>query len=457
MSFQLQKQIESRQQNNKKNKNQNIFSSNTLESKNKENNEKKMYKDLSLNFLKNYSSTSLTNKTYANHSHKKIIVIDKSRLNKNKKYSFNLIYQNKHLKFPLKLNYNNKQSISLKNLIDEDNLHIHPLRSSEKRKNSKTKIELFSTNSTSSFLNIKENNKELSKPIKIKCNNIIKNKEISSSFIDKKLKVKSASKIKIKHIKNNLSLNKKNKIFSKQNKKFKENLFNNSNKSIEFCLSYMKPINKRRNLSIGLNENNNSNTNSIKELYNKKTGHYNLDSSNLLYDNISFSLKKNQIKEFGYLQGIVPGYNTSNKIKFNTTYKLNTINNYSKKSSINLSSLPNLLCNNYMNMQSQTVIKNNINNINEQNKKILKDNKNKNKNISEKKNLINECIKFNYVNNHQNKDNYNNYNRKKGGNNETNYNINEKLKNIHFGIKSLLDNLYKIYYINKDIKDNYLI
>ena len=455
MSFQLQKQIESRQQNNKKNKNQNIFSSNTLESINKENNEKKMYKDLSLNFLKNYSSTSLTNKTYANHSHKKIIVIDKSRLNKNKKYSFNLIYQNKHLKFPLKLNYNNKQSISLKNLIDEDNLHIHPLRSSEKRKNSKTKIELFSTNSTSSFLNIKENNKELSKPIKIKCNNIIKNKEISSSFIDKKLKVKSASKITIKHIKNNLSLNKKNKIFSKQNKKFKENLFNNSNKSIEFCLSYMKPINKRRNLSIGLNENNNSNTNSIKELYNKKTGHYNLDSSNLLYDNISFSLKKNQIKEFGYLQGIVPGYNTSNKIKFNTTYKLNTINNYSKKSSINLSSLPNLLCNNYMNMQSQTVIKNNIININEQNKKILKDNKNKN--ISEKKNLINNYIKFNYVNNHQNKDNYNNYNRKKGGNNETNYNINEKLKNIHFGIKSLLDNLYKIYYINKDIKDNYLI
>ena len=336
-------------------------------------------------------------------------------------------------------------------------MHIHPLRSSEKRKNSKTKIELFGANSTSSFLNIKENNKELSKPIKIKCNNIIKNKEISSSFIDKKLKVKSASKIKIKHIKNNLSLNKKNKIFSKQNKKFKENLFNNSNKSIEFCLSNMKPINKRRNLSIGLNENNNSNTNSIKELYNKKTGHYNLDSSNLLYDNISFSLKKNQIKEFGYLQGIVPGYNTSNKIKFNTTYKLNTINNYSKKSSINLSSLPNLLCNNYMNMQSQTVIKNNIININEQNKKILKDNKNKNKNISEKKNLINNYIKFNYVNNHQNKDNYNNYNRIKGGNNETNYNINEKLKNIHFGIKSLLDNLYKIYYINKDIKDNYLI
>ena len=455
MSFQLQKQIESRQQNNKKNKNQNIFSSNTLESINKENNEKKMYKDLSLNFLKNYSSTSLTNKTYANHSHKKIIVIDKSRLNKNKKFSFNLIYQNKHIKFPLKLNYNNKQSISLKNLIDEDNLHIHPLRSSEKRKNSKTKIELFGANSTSSFLNIKENNKELSKPIKIKCNNIIKNKEISSSFIDKKLKVKSASKIKIKHIKNNLSLNKKNKIFSKQNEKFKENLFNNSNKSIEFCLSNMKPINKRRNLSIGLNENNNSNTNSIKELYNKKTGHYNLDSSNLLYDNISFSLKKNQIKEFGYLQGIVPGYNTSNKIKFNTTYKLNTINNYSKKSSINLSSLPNLLCNNYMNMQSQTVIKNNIININEQNKKILKDNKNKN--ISEKKNLINNYIKFNYVNNHQNKDNYNNYNRIKGGNNETNYNINEKLKNIHFGIKSLLDNLYKIYYINKDIKDNYLI
>ena len=171
---------------------------------------------------------------------------------------------------------------------------------------------------------------------------------------------------------------------------------------------------------------------------------------------ISFSLKKNQIKEFGYLQGIVPGYNTSNKIKFNTTYKLNTINNYSKKSSINLSSLPNLLCNNYMNMQSQTVIKNNIININEQNKKILKDKKNKNKNISEKKNLINECIKFNYVNNHQNKDNYNNYNRKKGGNNETNYNINEKLKNIHFGIKSLLDNLYKIYYINKDIVNKWM-
>ena len=92
-------------------------------------------------------------------------------------------------------------------------------------------------------------------------------------------KSKSNSKFKIKHIKNNLSLDKNYKSNFQKNHKnnfLKDNIFNNSNKSIEFGLIYMKPINKRRNLSIGINENSNSNTNSIKELYTKKLKKKNL-------------------------------------------------------------------------------------------------------------------------------------------------------------------------------------
>ena len=54
MSNNLKTKIESRQQSNKKLKNNKIFSSNTLGSINKETTEKKIFKDLSLNFLKNY-------------------------------------------------------------------------------------------------------------------------------------------------------------------------------------------------------------------------------------------------------------------------------------------------------------------------------------------------------------------------------------------------------------------
>jgi hypothetical protein len=144
-------------------------------------------------------------------------------------------------------------------LTEEENLLNPPLRSSEKRKNTNTntKIDLFSTNSTLSFLNIKDNNnKESSKPIKIKCfNNNKRKKKFASTFIEKKIKqtCNSNSKLIIKHIKNDNYINKDEKISLQNNKKFniKENTFNNSNKSIEFCLSYVKPINKRRNLSFG--------------------------------------------------------------------------------------------------------------------------------------------------------------------------------------------------------------
>jgi hypothetical protein len=297
---------------NKKSKIKNLFSSNPLGSINKENIEKKIPNDLSLNFLKNYSTTSLMNKTCINHSHKKIIIKEKLRINNNRKLALNMNHHhNKLIKFPPKLNY--KQSISLKNLGEEENKDNAPLRLSDKRKrkntNTNTKIELFSTNSTLSFLNIKDNNKENSKPIKIKCLNFNNNKvstkkKFSATLIERKLiqKSKSNSKIKVKHIKNNLSLDKNIKINLQKNHKnnfLKENIFNNSNKSIEFGLTYMKPINKRRNLSIGINESSNSNTNSIKELYTKKILQNNLNLSNMLFDNTSFSLNKNQTNDNG--------------------------------------------------------------------------------------------------------------------------------------------------------------
>ena len=468
MSNQIKPKIESRQQTNKKLNNKNIFSSNTLESINKDHTQKKIYKDLSLHFLKNYSTTSLTNKTCVNHNHKKIIIKEKSKLNNNKKFSLNLNNHNKLIKFPTKLNY--KQSISLKNLIEEENSFNPPLRSSDKRKNTTTKIELFSTNSTLSFLNIKDNNKEISKPIKIKCLNInSKNKNknnFSSTFIEKKIKEKnksnSNSKIKIKHIKNNLSLDKTSKIFlqKNKNKKFgiKENIFNNSNKSIEFCLSYMKPINKRRNFSIGLYENSNSNTNSIKELYNKKIKQKNLDSSNYLFDNMSYSLNKNnKIKnDFSNGLGLGPGKGHSsvyNLFNFNTYYKTNSINNNNKKK-FNLSSLPNLLCNNYMNMHNFTMTKNFMYN-KDKNKKSFKFKNNNFKNLFEQKKINNKkYVKINNMNYNKSYNNNKNTNCKKNILTNNNYieikegnsnNPNIKLNNIQFGIKSLLDGLYSIY------------
>ena len=433
MSNEIKIKIESRQQSNKKIKNKNIFSSNTLGSINKENTEKKILKDLSLNFLKYFSTTSLTNKTCINHNHKKILIKEKRFIN-NK----NITLKNNHkfIKFPLKLNH--KQSISLKNLVEEENLLNVQMRSSDKRKNTNTKIELFSTNSTLSFLNIKDNNKDLSKPVKIKCFN-------NDTFIEKKIKskVKSNSKLKIKHIKNSLNSHKKIKINLQKNKKLgiKENIFNNSNKSIEFCLSYMKPINKRRNLSIGLNDNSNSNTNSINELYNKKIKKKYLNYSNLLFNNMSFSLNNLKNKnEFGY------GYKNGNTFYNNKNgqknfYKINTINNENKKN--NLSSLPNLLCNNYINMHNYTISTKDVFN-NNKNKNILK-----NKSCNQNYIKINNIDYKSDVNKNINKD-------KKVRKYNSQYNINNQLKNIHLGVKSLLDGLYNIY-LNANTNENNII
>ena len=69
---------------NKKSKIKNLFPSNPLASINKENIEKKIPNDLSLNFLKNYSTTSLITKTCINHSHKKIVIKEKLRVNNNR-------------------------------------------------------------------------------------------------------------------------------------------------------------------------------------------------------------------------------------------------------------------------------------------------------------------------------------------------------------------------------------
>ena len=431
MSNEIKIKIESRQQSNKKIKNKNIFSSNTLGSINKENTEKKILKDLSLNFLKYFSTTSLTNKTCINHNHKKILIKEKRFIN-NK----NITLKNNHkfIKFPLKLNH--KQSISLKNLVEEENLLNVPMRSSDKRKNTNTKIELFSTNSTLSFLNIKDNNKDISKPVKIKCFN-------NDTFIEKKIKskVKSNSKLKIKHIKNSLNSHKKIKINLQKNKKLgiKENIFNNSNKSIEFCLSYMKPINKKRNLSIGLNDNSNSNTNSINELYNKKIKKKYLNYSNLLFNNMSFSLNNLKNKnEFGY------GYKNGNILYNNKNgqknfYKINKINNGNKKN--NLSSLPNLLCNNYINMHNYTI--------------STKDVFNNNKNIFKNKSSNHNYIKINNID-YKSDVNKNFYKDKKVRKCNSQYNINNQLKNIHLGVKSLLDGLYNIY-LNANRNENNII
>ena len=456
--------IESRQQSSQKIKEKNKLSSNTLGSINKVNTEKKIFKDLSINFLKNFNCTTLSNKTCVNHSHKKIVIKEKSRMNNNnnKKLTLNLNNHNKYSKFPLKLNY--KQSISLKNLIEEENILNAPLRSSDKRKNTNTKIELFSTNSTLSFLNIKDNNKESSKPIKIKCFKNYNNSKnnFSSTFIEKKLrqKSKSNSKIKIKHIKNNLSLDKKLNLNVKKynkNKNLKENTFNNSNKSIEFCLSYMKPINKRRNLSIGINENSNSNTNSIKEFYNLRNNPNKFYSSNMLLDNMSISLNKNKNNENSQIKR--RAYSISKKINLNTYYKPGTINNNSKNK-FNLSSLPNLLYNNCMNKHNFTLSTNDLFNIKDKNRKIMKYNKNKSskKNLFEqkkiKKNYIkiknidyktkNKKISLNKINN--NKDDKNiNIKIKHIKTNNNNNEYNRHLNSIHIGVKSLLDGLYNIY------------
>ena len=328
------------------------------------------------------------------------------------------------------------------------------MRSSDKRKNTNTKIDLFSTNSTLSFLNIKDNNKEIAKPVKIKCfdyNNKMK-KIFSSNLIERKIRQKTRSdyKQKIKHIKNNFNLDKNSKKISKKNQKYSvkdNNNFNNSNKSIEFCISYMKPINKRRNLSLGIFENSNSNTNSIQDLYKKKVKNNNLNSSNLLFDNLSFSQNKNN--EFGYNKG--RGSSFSKKLNLNTYWKKTINKNNNSKTKFSLSSLPNLLCNNYLNKHNNTMSKNDIFNNNKKNTIYNYNNKSSYKNLFEEKKCNKNHIKltnkiFNSYKNNSIVNKINNNIKKEEITCENNKNsMNNKLKNIHFGIKSLLDGLYTIY------------
>jgi hypothetical protein len=221
----------------------------------------------------------------------------------------------------------------------------------------------------------------------------------------------------------------------------------------------MKPINKRRNISLGIFENSNSNTNSysIQDLNKKKKiKNNNLDSSHLLFDNISFSQNKNN--EFGYTKG--RGSSFSKKINLNTFFKSTNNNNNSKKK-INLSSLPNLLCNKYMNIHKNTVSTNDLFNINNKNIMIFNyKNKSKYQNLFEQKKSNKNYIKltnklFNSYKNNSNMNKIKNNNMKKEEINFDNdkYIMSKKLKNIQIGIKSLLDGLYTIY-LNANVPAN---
>ena len=156
---------------------------------------------------------------------------------------------------------------------------------------------------------------------------------------------------------------------------------------------------------------------------------------------MSFSLNNLKNKnEFGY------GYKNGNTFYNNKNgqknfYKINTINNENKKN--NLSSLPNLLCNNYINMHNYTISTKDVFN-NNKNKNILK-NKSSNQNYIK----INNIDYKSDVNKNFNKD-------KKVRKCNSQYNINNQLKNIHLGVKSLLDGLYNIY-LNANRNENNII
>ena len=190
--------------------------------------------------------------------------------------------------------------------------------------------------------------------------------------------------------------------------------------------------------------------NYIKKKIKKKYINY----SHLLFDNMSFSLNKNK-NEFGnngYKNG--NGYMFTNKNNLNNFYKINTINNDNKKK--NLSSLPNLLCNNYMNMHNFTISTNDLYNINYKNKKnAFKCSKNKSsyQNIFEQKKVNPNYIKIRNIDykSYNNKSNINKkiivnkFNEKEENKCNNQYKINKQLNNIHIGVKSLLDGLYNIY------------
>ena len=434
----LKQKIESRQHSKKYSiKNKNIFSLDTIGSINKERTAKKILNDLSLNYLKNYTLSSYPNNTCVNHSHKKIIINQISKPY-NKKIFQNLS-KAKFKKYPLKLNY--KQSKSLKDLLEEEKLLNLNLRPNHTRKNTNTKIELFSTNSTLSFLNVKDSNKDILKPTKMKTvkdNSKIKEKDkkFSASFIENKIR---------QYIKNN-SNNKNQKFWIEEispNKSYKVNITKtNKNKSIECFSSYKKYINKKRNVSYGINEN--SNTNSIKEFYNINIKKTNTKSSNFLLDNISFSLNKNKNR-----------IKSKNKlIKKNPNSKFNKTCSINNNKKLNLCSLPNLLCNNY------------IFNLNDKNKDSVKNYKNRNsyQNLLEHKRKNKNCNKIKIIDNKKirklfknfkkiNKDDKNNKRAKYSKSEEkinmnkiiNNNNIEDKLKKIENGVKSILSKFYSVY------------
>ena len=321
---------ESRQKHTKTSSIKSMFSLDTLTNISKEKIGKKILNDLSFNYLKNYTITSHQHHTCVNHSHKKIIISEISKPNYNKKIFHNL-NKTKLKKYPLKLNY--KPSKSLKDLLDEEKLLNSNLRPNHSRKNTNTKIELFSTNSTLSFLNIKDSYKDIGKSVKIKNKNIsdkskIK-KKFTATFIENKIKqyIKTNSNFKNKRTdkdKGNISSYKKN----------KKNILK-KNKSHDFCLSCNKYINKKSNSSFYLKEN--KNTNSKKEFYhnNNNNKKYITKSTNLLLENISFSLNKSKNK-----------CNNKNKLNKKDSISKNTTCSINNNKKINLCSLPNLLSNN---------------------------------------------------------------------------------------------------------------
>ena len=193
MSKLIKKKIEFRLNNSKVSKIKNIFSLEPIESIIKKKTKKKIINDLSLNYLKNYTLSTHPIKTCVNHNHKKIQINEKIRANNSNKNILNnlSINKRKYNKYPLKLNY--KPSKSLKDLLEEEHLLNSNLRAIHTRNN--TKIELFSTNSTLSFLNIKDSIKDVSNHNNIKTKNDNRNnknnknnKKFSATFIEKKIR-----------------------------------------------------------------------------------------------------------------------------------------------------------------------------------------------------------------------------------------------------------------------------
>ena len=429
---------ESRQKHTKTLAIKSMFSLDTLSSISKEKIGKKILNDLSFNYLKNYTITSYPSHTCVNHSHKKIIISEISKPNYNKKIFHNL-NKSKLKKYPLKLNY--KPSKSLKDLLDEEKLLNSNLRPNHSRKNTNTKIELFSTNSTLSFLNIKDSYKDIGKSVKIKNKNIndkskIK-KKFTATFIENKIKqyIKTNSSIKNKRAdkdKENISSNKKNKT----------NILK-KNKSHDFCLSCNKYINKNKNYSFYIKEN--KNANSKKEFYHNSNNNkkYITKSTNLLLENLSFSLNKSKNKN---------KCNNKNKIIKKDSISKNTtcsINNNNKKS------LPNLLSNNIIfnfNDKNKTKIEKYKIRNSYQN---LLEHKKKNKNFNKIRIIDNKKIKKLFKNfktiNKVVKDVKSNKISKSeekiiiNKNIEIKEDINNKLNKIENDVKSLLNGFYSIY------------